>query len=441
MRTPVFMVTGLLILLLMGCGGDGDEPSNANDEQPHRLAVQNAQTGQLTVQGEEYSLTLEGVADQMVWFTDRPVHRAGTEATGDLLHDLFDSADGPPNAALVWASDDGETTLVLELLNADYDETQGTVVFQARVLDEGDGRLAEFGASSEVPSGEIGTPSLFIDSIFKDEVCELDLYNEVHNPPGVYGYVPKFYVDLLPGDETTRDSGPDDRSSLESGSSFSWKWEASSSIDDCSVNLTLEEESSSSDVISFSLYNPSTGNNEFTVSSCNGFQCSNFLLSNTTTLHAVFIICESGVSDSDCMVRAGYGDVCQLDVYNEVRNSGAVALKVTSSLLQDGTITDSAPSDGGVITNKKSDSWEWAGSSHNVGCSAGITITDEATGNSAVLTLENPDNADNVFHRLACQGFQCAWTIITNSTNVYRVAFVVCESGTGFDACNERAGF
>jgi hypothetical protein len=260
MRSFLAVLTAIAILFAVGCSGsDNNQPSEATEEAPHILAVQNAKMGHLTVQGDTYSLTLTGVDDKTVWFTDRPVHDAGAEPTRDLLDKLLDSNEGPPNAAMVWASDDGETTLILELLSAKYDEALGTIVYQARVLDQGDGKLAEFGSSAKVPDGEIAEPALFIDSIFKDEVCELDLYNEVHNPPGEFGYVPEFNVYLVPDDETNKDSGPDGVPTIESKTSLSWKWEADSSIDDCSVYVTLEEASSSTDVISFELYNGSTG--------------------------------------------------------------------------------------------------------------------------------------------------------------------------------------
>ena len=66
------------LALLAACGGDDDDA----DEAPESLLfVQNAVSGELTDSGDGYTLTLEGVNEDTVWFTDRPARRAGTEPT------------------------------------------------------------------------------------------------------------------------------------------------------------------------------------------------------------------------------------------------------------------------------------------------------------------------------------------------------------------------
>jgi hypothetical protein len=61
-------VAALGLLFLVGCGNEASDQG----EGVSLLFVQNAESAQLSADGDEYTLTLEGVDDKTVWFTDRP---------------------------------------------------------------------------------------------------------------------------------------------------------------------------------------------------------------------------------------------------------------------------------------------------------------------------------------------------------------------------------
>ncbi len=87
----VFVVVGFLVMVCFGCSSDSGSstPSNLST----RVNVLVAENGTLTpvVQGAgertvsatdqswEYTLTLENVSDEVVWYTDRPGRDSGTE--------------------------------------------------------------------------------------------------------------------------------------------------------------------------------------------------------------------------------------------------------------------------------------------------------------------------------------------------------------------------
>ena len=137
------------------------------------LFVQTAASGSFVPKAEAaglYELTLREGAGQTVYFSDRPARFVGTVPTARFLRAAglgFATAD-PPNAALVVQTDDGEDTIVVELLNPSYDVPTGTVTYEARILAEYQGEgLASLAArqTDQVVPERFGPAALFIDSV------------------------------------------------------------------------------------------------------------------------------------------------------------------------------------------------------------------------------------------------------------------------------------
>jgi hypothetical protein len=116
-----------------------------------------------------FVLVLEGAPAQTVYFSDRPARDVGLIATEEFL-ETFDFTDDPPNAALVFATEDGGTdVIVVELTQPSYDAEAGTLTYMAQVLALEEEDAATFGLTEEPLTAEaipltFGSGTLFIDS-------------------------------------------------------------------------------------------------------------------------------------------------------------------------------------------------------------------------------------------------------------------------------------
>jgi hypothetical protein len=143
-------------------GHDVDEPSSV-------LFTQSAEGGSLTAaRGDRMTLTLRGVAPQVVWFQDRPDRHAGHVSAIGLVSQWrsFGFQSDAPNAALTLlaAPDDADTVVVELLRRPRYDPAQATMTYVVRLLSRTPNRLADFDADVDaaVPA-RFGAASLFID--------------------------------------------------------------------------------------------------------------------------------------------------------------------------------------------------------------------------------------------------------------------------------------
>jgi len=146
----VFVVVGFLGMVCFGCSSDSGSytPSNLST----RVNVLSADNGTLapvvqsegagtvsaTDQSWEYTLTLENVSEQVIWYTDRPGRESGTETVQNYI-DLWLKTYGEvsPNAVLDGymkgeISNDG---LFLMLEEPVYDSGMDRLTFQVTLLD------------------------------------------------------------------------------------------------------------------------------------------------------------------------------------------------------------------------------------------------------------------------------------------------------------------
>ena len=159
-RKSLIAGVGVLIFTVI-LAGVAVTAHNTSEPKPEWLMVMNAETGQFQPASDTYTLTLEGVDEQMLAFTDRPAREAQTWKTAAFLDDWANEFDGdPPNAVVsangvrvavtlsdprvgMSARDDGAVT-----------PSAGAVTFTATPL-----------PGQEPPTSLINQPTLFIDAI------------------------------------------------------------------------------------------------------------------------------------------------------------------------------------------------------------------------------------------------------------------------------------
>lgn len=117
-------------------------PAAAQDATPESdgpiqlLFIQVAESGTATPEGNDVRLALAHASGQTLYFSDRPERLAGVVDTASFLDELATLAADPPNAALVFQTEQADPTLhlvVLELMEP-RSET-GSIEYLARIID------------------------------------------------------------------------------------------------------------------------------------------------------------------------------------------------------------------------------------------------------------------------------------------------------------------
>jgi len=157
-RESLIAGVGVLIFTVI-LAGVAVTAHTTSEPEPEWLMVMSAETGQFQPAGDTYTLTLDGVDEEMLAFTDRPEREAQTWDTSAFLdYWANEFGDDPPNAVVsadgvrvavtlsdprvgMSARDDGAVT-----------PTAGAVTFTATPL-----------PGQEPPTSIITQPTLFID--------------------------------------------------------------------------------------------------------------------------------------------------------------------------------------------------------------------------------------------------------------------------------------
>jgi hypothetical protein len=114
----------------------------------------------------EYTLTLSGVDEAALAFSDHPDRLVMTIPTADYVTMVAGMADDPPNATLMAPLAAGErVAVVVELLSAEHDAAAGTVTYRVAVLAEEEGPVQVAATPLAAPTAEqvFGPGHLFID--------------------------------------------------------------------------------------------------------------------------------------------------------------------------------------------------------------------------------------------------------------------------------------
>jgi hypothetical protein len=132
------------------------------------LFVQEAAGGSL-VSGKNgtMTLTLNGVRDDTVYFSDRPARVSGVIDTNLFVHCSMFSGNNPPNAALMIPdAPAANDTVILTISNPQYDKTNGILTYTAAKVPEYNGeglRVYQTFADPGVPE-TFDRVMLFIDN-------------------------------------------------------------------------------------------------------------------------------------------------------------------------------------------------------------------------------------------------------------------------------------
>lgn len=172
LRAPTALLAtalSLAVALALAPAALAQGPSQPTEHAIGLLFTETAKGGTLTpVKGTpRFTLTLHGVARQVVWFSDRPARKSGQIPTGGFARKWagFGFSADRPNAALTLldAASDRDTA-VLKLGKPRYLAKTDTIRYSARILDEATGNLSHFESQRDrrVPR-RFGTASLFID--------------------------------------------------------------------------------------------------------------------------------------------------------------------------------------------------------------------------------------------------------------------------------------
>lgn len=169
----------------------GDAPDATGTEF---LFVQTFGSGSLAAaEGDRGTLllTADHLAGQTLFFSDRPARTVGMVSTERFLGASgsggldFTPAD-PPNAALVFANEDGsaDQVAIVELIDPRYDAAAGQVTYTVKLLDDTstvDMTLEQTTLTAAGGPVDFGAASLFIDDCPDGEVyCSTSVDNTVN---------------------------------------------------------------------------------------------------------------------------------------------------------------------------------------------------------------------------------------------------------------------
>lgn len=142
-----------------------DEPENPSSF----MFVQTAEHGTMTpISAAEgtYHLTLQGVAPQTIYFSDRPQRIAGGMALDKFLQRFPFGVENPPNAAIALSEPKSpdEDVVIVEMTKPSYDAAKKTLSYDVKVLKEASANLAFFAKKlDERLPQKFDRVSLFID--------------------------------------------------------------------------------------------------------------------------------------------------------------------------------------------------------------------------------------------------------------------------------------
>lgn len=167
-RRKVFVAITVLLVALVSTSPIVAEETQAVEKLASFMFVQTAHTGSFTpVTGEDnlYTLTLNDIAPQTIYFSDRPERIVGQAPMQQFLDGLCFSQDNPPNGAIViLEADEGMDVVVVELFDPAYDAASRTLQYTASILDEPNHSHAIFNEQHDGAIPEtFGAVALFID--------------------------------------------------------------------------------------------------------------------------------------------------------------------------------------------------------------------------------------------------------------------------------------
>jgi len=189
---------------------------------------------------------------------------------------------------------------VATLQDGSVDPKTGDVTHSVSLLEDPPSALTGFESTTDVPTKPTGAVSLFIDSIWHYEVCNVTVYNGMTTWMRIDPYDTSYTGD--------QDSPPQD--TVNAGEwADTYSLSASTLDSSCSAKVEYgwDNEIGGTDVESWFFYivdNPTTGSNSWSVDcpSCVAYtvnERSDWVVTNN------IYVCDEGVTQEDCIARAG----------------------------------------------------------------------------------------------------------------------------------------
>jgi len=152
-------------------------------QEPADLFVHSVGAGTFEqLDGDKYIVTLTGVDEDVIYFTDRPLHDTGKVRLARFLESLGFEIGNPPNAAIVLETENGEkTTVVVELTDPILNRDTGELIYSAVVPRDDRGEVVEVGAEELLPE-TFAKATFFIDGCGKKDEKFCGSTGKCYNP-------------------------------------------------------------------------------------------------------------------------------------------------------------------------------------------------------------------------------------------------------------------
>jgi len=230
-----FVMFGLLAIIPLGCSDDDKTSPVPPSVSTNRVYIMTTDNGTLspvvesaseTNQSWEYTLTLENVSQNALWYTERPEHNSGTETVQDYI-DLWSKIYGEvsPNAALdgYLKGEHLNDGLFLMLEKPVYDSKTDRLTFQVTLLDS-----TMDNKHPDIPLDIDDIKMTVLDNSPKDETDDWSFaqvapgaYFETTDTEGVY----RLYLNDVYPESYYMGNAPNRRSYLYSVTNFVRNWQ------------------------------------------------------------------------------------------------------------------------------------------------------------------------------------------------------------------------
>lgn len=159
----------LILIGIIGCNNTNDNIIIKNKDigkTINYLFVQTGTSGTFVDNNDgNYTLTINGVPPQTIYFSDRPVRKTGQVEMQKFLDTMCFNSSNPPNAAieLMKGAEDSDV-IIVELLDPVYNNNAATLQYTAHILKDINHSIAEFNDRNDksIPTS-FESVALFID--------------------------------------------------------------------------------------------------------------------------------------------------------------------------------------------------------------------------------------------------------------------------------------
>jgi len=130
------------------------------------LFVQNGTSGTFIANGDgNYTLSINGIASQTIYFSDRPVRKTGQVEMQKFLDTMCFGSSNPPNAAIeIMNGTEDSDVIIVELFDPIYNNNAATLQYTAHILKDANHSIASFNERNDVSiPTSFESVALFID--------------------------------------------------------------------------------------------------------------------------------------------------------------------------------------------------------------------------------------------------------------------------------------